>query len=116
MSLNKRPLKEDYWISTSCHNIRELKWAEQLGVDFCLIAPVKNTASHSDVSPLGWDHLKTLIASTGLPVYALGGLQAEDLKDALSCGAQGLAMISAVWNSEKACDEIGKILRYPTTD
>ena len=115
MSLRRRPLTEAYWISTSCHNIQELKHAENLSLDFCVVSPVKKTASHPDADPMGWDEFKTLTSKTGLPVYALGGMRSDDLRDALTRGAHGLAMISGVWNSANACKEIKKILNYPAS-
>jgi thiamine monophosphate synthase len=35
-----------------------------------------------------------------MPVYALGGMRAEHLSMARDAGAQGLAMISGVWDAE----------------
>ncbi|NIN33941.1 MAG: hypothetical protein GTO60_02020, partial [Gammaproteobacteria bacterium] len=80
--MNTRPLNEEYWISTSCHNIEELQRAEQLGLDFCIISPVKQTPSHPAARPMGWENFNALARETGIPVYALGGMHAEDLSAA----------------------------------
>lgn len=86
------------WIGASCHNLAELQHAEKLGVDFAVLAPVLATATHPDATPLGWDNLATLLEQVNLPVFALGGLGLNDLKQAINAGAQGLAGISAFLN------------------
>jgi 8-oxo-dGTP diphosphatase len=73
----------------------ELRHAEQLGVDFAVLAPVQTTATHPEAVPLGWAGLTALLEQVNLPVFALGGLAADDVDKALAAGAQGLAGISA---------------------
>jgi 8-oxo-dGTP diphosphatase len=89
-------LPEGYaWVAASCHNLIELRHAEQLGVDFAVLAPVQTTATHPEAVPLGWAGLTALLEQVNLPVFALGGLAADDVDKALAAGAQGLAGISA---------------------
>jgi len=83
------------WVAASCHNLAELRHAEQLGVDFAVLAPVQTTATHPEAVPLGWAGLTALLEQVNLPVFALGGLAADDVDKALAAGAQGLAGISA---------------------
>jgi len=83
------------WVAASCHNLAELRHAEQLGVDFAVLAPVQTTATHPEAVPLGWAGLTALLEQVNLPVFALGGLAVDDVDKALAAGAQGLAGISA---------------------
>lgn len=82
------------WLAASCHTVDELQHAERLGVDFAVLAPVLPTRSHPDAEPLGWQRFAELVDSTVLPVYALGGMQLDDLAQARLSGAQGIAGIS----------------------
>jgi len=41
-----------------------------------------------------------LCAGVNLPVYALGGMRAQDLAQASQAGAQGLAMVSQIWGAK----------------
>ena len=95
-----RPLRSDYWVAASCHDIDELTRAAQLGVDFVVLGPVSSTASHPQARPLGWKTFSQLCASAKLPVYALGGMRARDLEQARQAGAVGLAMISGIWGAD----------------
>lgn len=107
LQLNERPLDKKYIVSASCHSQNELAHAARIGVDFAVLSPVKITPSHPDAEPLGWKKFSQLVYSTNIPVYALGGMQSEDLQTAWDYGAQGIAMLNGVWSS----NEPGEIVR-----
>lgn len=100
MQLSERPCPEEYWIAASCHDATELGRAEALQADFAVLGPVQRTSSHPDAAILGWTRFEELLRPLGMPVYAIGGMQEADLSHALDCGAQGLAMISGVWDAD----------------
>ncbi len=94
--LHARPLPHGgQWVGASCHDIRELELAVKLDADFAVLGPVNQTASHPHAAPLGWRGFETLTFDARLPVYALGGVSADDLDRARAAGAQGVAGISA---------------------
>ncbi|MDX1487975.1 MAG: Nudix family hydrolase, partial [Acidiferrobacterales bacterium] len=99
-ALSARPLGAHLWVAASTHNREELNMAANLDVDFVVLGPVQPTPSHPHFVPLGWERFAELCAVTNLPVYALGGLRAEDASVARESGAQGLAMISGFWDSD----------------
>jgi 8-oxo-dGTP diphosphatase len=86
------------WCGASCHNSQELAKAESLGLDYVTLSPVKTTASHADVAPIGWGKFSDLIRGYSLPVYALGGMNAADLNVARLHGAHGVAMLRDLWH------------------
>jgi 8-oxo-dGTP diphosphatase len=96
----KRPLGNEFWIGASCHNAEELNQAANVGADFAVLSPVAQTASHPDAVPLGWEAFSRLCAGAALPVYALGGMRAQDRGRAHRAGARGLAMVSEIWGSD----------------
>ena len=83
--------------AASCHVAADITRAAALGLDFVVLGPVCATTTHPDAALLGWAGFRALAANAHLPVYALGGLQPEDLSQALSCGAHGLAMVRGAW-------------------
>ncbi len=97
MHMTARPLPGDCLVAASCHNRDELFHASVLGLDFTVLSPVQKTRSHPDASPLGWELFRHLVAEVDLPVYALGGMQMEDMPMAWEHGAQGIAGISCFW-------------------
>ena len=84
-------------VGASCHTRDELVRASSLGVDYAVVAPVKATPTHPGAAPLGWDGFARLVDGTRVPVYALGGLAADDLDTALDHGAHGIAMRRGAW-------------------
>lgn len=99
LQLNERPLGVGYWVAASCHNHMELEHACRLGLDFAVLSPVAQTASHPDIKPLGWDAFRELTEISSIPVYALGGMLPAHMSTSWQAGGQGLAMVSGVWNS-----------------
>jgi 8-oxo-dGTP diphosphatase len=93
--MERRPALD--WCAASCHNAEELARAAELGVDFAVLGPVQTTPSHPDSIPLGWKGFTALARGASLPVFALGGIQPDDLKTAWRCGAQGIAMVRGGW-------------------
>ena len=87
-------------VGASCHNTAELAQAARLELDYALLGPVLPTLTHPDATPLGWDGLSDVLAAGyGLPVFALGGLMADDLTRARVCGAHGVALMRAAWEA-----------------
>lgn len=85
------------WVGASCHDAAELAQADAIGCDFATLGPVAPTASHPGAPTLGFDGLAERIAATPVPVYALGGLDADDLDAAEAAGAHGVATMRAAW-------------------
>jgi 8-oxo-dGTP diphosphatase len=84
-------------VSASCHNRQELEHAQSIGADFAVLSPVKKTRSHPDAQALGWEAFEQLVDGVNMPVYALGGVTADDIEQAWNSGGQGVAAISAFW-------------------
>lgn len=95
MQLKSKP--EGLLVSASCHHAAELAHAQSLALDFVTLSPVTTTESHPETNPMGWKAFSALVNTTELPVFALGGMRADDLPQALASGARGIAMQRAVW-------------------
>ena len=89
--IDQRPSFE--WVAASCHNQEELDRAAALGLDFVVFSPVLATPSHPQAPGIGWAAFAQQIAQSPLPVFALGGMQAEMLKTAWENGAHGIAQM-----------------------
>ena len=96
-ALEQRPGRPEDLVGASCHDAVELARAAALGLDYALLSPVRATASHPGLPPLGWTRFADLVDPTPLPVFALGGLDPADLPDAFRHGAQGIAAIRGLW-------------------
>lgn len=95
MGLSEKP--NGLLVAASCHNAQEMAKAAQLNVDFVILSPVLPTRSHPEAQGIGWGGLREIKQDYPLPVYALGGMQSSELKNAWQAGAHGIAMQRAVW-------------------
>jgi len=90
-----RPIAMDRILACSCHNDVELQQAARLGADLVVLGPVKATLTHPGAPVLGWEGFARLGQGRPFAVYALGGLQHDDLRHAQGLGARGIAAIRA---------------------
>lgn len=95
-----RPLSTSALVGASCHDAEELSRAVALGADFAVLGPVRPTASHPGVTPMGEERFRALIADVSIPVYGLGGLSPGDLPQMRESRAQGIAAIRGLWQTD----------------
>ena len=92
MALTQRP-ENGKWLAASCHNLEQLQHAQNIGVDFVVLAPVLATQTHPGAVSLGWEQFTELVGKVNMPVYALGGMTESSLITAQQSGGQGIAAI-----------------------
>ena len=95
MTLQSKP--QGLLCGASCHNEAELRQAASLGLDYVMLSPVQPTLSHQGAPVLGWNRFAEMIKGYSLPVFALGGMQSNDLAMARTKGAHGIALQRAIW-------------------
>ena len=98
-SASARPIPEQYLLAVSGHTLEDLQKGEALGANLAVLSPIKYTKAHPDIEPLRWDGLKRAAAELTIPVYALGGVGADDEPEALESGAQGVAGSRGYWKA-----------------
>lgn len=100
MSTRQRPVGDRYLLAASCHDEDSLRRAASIDSNFVVLSPVKETVSHHNARPIGWLRFQQLCANTSLPVYALGGMALSEVNQARQFGAQGVALISGIWEAD----------------
>ncbi len=92
-------------ISVSCHSAAEVERARERGADLVLFAPVFEKQAGAKTLPgQGLEALADACRVAGpMPVFALGGVTAENAQDCVDAGAAGIAAIrlfaSGGWDS-----------------
>ncbi len=109
-TFSQRPLSDDFWVAASCHNPAELEQATRLEVDFAVVSAVAETSSHPGAAVLGWEGLHRLTEVSPFPVYALGGMSPLDTRTAWEHGAQGVALISALWQAPEPAESLAEAM------
>jgi thiamine-phosphate pyrophosphorylase len=103
---------EDMLIGVSAHSLTEAKKAEEEGADFVTFGPVFETPSKLKYGkPLGLDLFREVSAMMSIPVFAIGGIKKERVKNVLDSGASGIALISAILGSEDTQSNTEEFMR-----
>jgi 8-oxo-dGTP diphosphatase len=84
-------------LAASCHGVDELRQAERIGCTFAVLGSLRATPTHPGLAGIGWSGFSALREGVSLPLYAIGGLGPDDIAQARSHGAQGVAAIRALW-------------------
>ena len=103
---------EGMLIGVSAHSLREAEKAQEEGVDFVTLGPVFETPSKLKYGkPLGLGLLKEVSAIISIPVFAVGGIKKERVKNTLESGVSGIALISAILGSENIQSNTEEFMR-----
>lgn len=97
MTCTERPVPRSVLFGASCHSLEEIRHAERVDADYITLGPVLPTASHPGAVTLGMEGFARLCGSSGLPVFALGGMHPELLGKVTDAGGFGLAGIGCYW-------------------
>ena len=85
------------WIVTAAaHDEAAVRRARRAGVQAVLVSPVFESASPSAGRPMGALRFAALVRRAGLPVYALGGIDAATARRLTSTAAAGVASVSGL--------------------
>ncbi len=83
----------------SVHDLEGAQRAAAEGADYLLFGAVWKTFSHPGQSGAGLDALATICQSVSVPIFAVGGVTADNAPQCLAAGAAGVALISGVWDA-----------------
>ena len=84
-------------IGASTHNLEEALTAEREGADFITFGPVYDTPSKRKYGePVGIGALQMVSEKISLPVFGIGGITAERVKEVMKAGARGIALIRGI--------------------
>lgn len=90
-------LGKEALIGCSTHGARELREAVDQGADFVTFGPVYPTPSKAAYGPpVGVAALAEACRTAAVPVFALGGVKAENAGEVIGAGAFGIALISGI--------------------
>ena len=94
-------------IGISTHRADQVKDATSGGADYLGFGPIFQTASKPDhETVVGLAGLREIRALTPLPVFAIGGVSAGTVRQAVEAGADGVAVISAIMDARDIAEAV----------
>lgn len=83
-------------IGVSTHSVEDAIKAQALGATYITAGHVFATDCKKGVPPRGLIFLRNVCKSVDIPVYAIGGINDENIKSVIEAGAQGGCVMSGI--------------------
>jgi len=81
-------------VGASVHSVHEAKEALKLGASCLIAGHIFSTDCKKGVPPRGLSFLKEMCDSVAIPVFAIGGITRDKVKDVTGTGAKGICIMS----------------------
>lgn len=104
-------LGDGFIIGGSAHNVKEALAAQEAGADYIGCGAVFGSRTKKDVTKLPAAELKRICGSVRIPVVAIGGIRLENVEELAGTGADGVAVISALFGAEDKEAAVREFLR-----
>ena len=110
----RKSFQDKLIIGVSTHSLDEAIEAESGGADFITLGPVYHTPSKMKYGkPIGIEILRK-VAKISIPVFAIGGIKLDKVREVKEAGADGVALISAILIAESIKETTEVFLRLLT--
>lgn len=91
----RRLAPRPFIIGASARTPEDADRAVRDGADYLGVGAIFPTGSKDDAQVIGLEGLRAVVRSVSIPVVAIGGISLNNLEKVLSCGGDGVAVISA---------------------
>ena len=78
----------------SCHSIEEAKEAQTLGADYIIAGHIFETDCKKGLAPRGLNFLSEICHNVDIPIYAIGGINNNNIQYISDAGADGCCIMS----------------------
>lgn len=108
----RKLLGDDKIIGGTAHSLKEAREAEKRGADYIGFGHIFSTGSKiKSTAPVGVEKLKELVRSITIPVFAIGGIGLDNIKQVIETGVHGAAVIGSVVKSTNPVQSTRKLIR-----
>jgi thiamine-phosphate pyrophosphorylase len=105
LSATSRPI-EGTW-GRSCHSVHDIDHAAEEGASWVTLSPFAGSPSKRGYGP---PLPPSAFAGHPVPVFALGGIDARNARDAVNAGAHGVAVMGAIMRDRHPGRLVSRIL------
>jgi thiamine-phosphate pyrophosphorylase len=88
-------------IGRSTHSPDDLQRAIQEGADYIGVGPVYETPTKAGRPAAGFEYVRYAVEYATMPWFAIGGIDADNLHEVLSAGAERVAVVRAIMMAEQ---------------
>ncbi len=91
---------KDFIIGVSAHSVQEALAAQAAGADYLGCGAMFSTATKTDTVVLERETLRDICKAVHIPVVAIGGIKKQNILQLSGCGANGVALVSAIFAAD----------------
>jgi thiamine-phosphate pyrophosphorylase len=111
LDLARKVMGPEKLIGISTHNLDQVRIAIAGKPDYLGFGPIFKPGSKQDHDPVvGIEGLRAMRSLTSLPVFAIGGIHIDQVRDVMLAGANGVAVISAILKAQDICQAVKSFL------
>ncbi len=81
-------------VGKSTHTLAQAQDAEREGADYIGFGPLFPTGTKPTAKAIGLSEIRTLHEQVRLPIYCIGGVKLENLREILNAGAKRVCIVS----------------------
>ena len=108
LDLARKVMGPDKLIGISTHNAEQVLAAHAGKPNYLGYGPIFTPGSKQDHDPVvGIDGLRAIRPLTPLPIFAIGGIAAENVGEVMHAGANGVAVVSAILKAPNITRAVG---------
>jgi thiamine-phosphate pyrophosphorylase len=96
-------------IGVSCHSPKEAREAERSGADYIGFGPIFQSPTKPGYRTVGISALKKVTQRMKIPVFAIGGINIKNLKQAKGQGVERIAVCSLISKSKNPSHTIQRL-------
>ncbi len=98
-------------LGTSCHSVQDALEAERLGCTYLIAGHIYATDCKKGLPGRGIGFLREVCERVSIPVYAIGGITPENIKEVRRIGAAGACVMSGLMQCENVENYMRELLR-----
>jgi thiamine-phosphate pyrophosphorylase len=83
-------------VGKSTHSVDQAVAAQIEGADYIGFGPVFATPTKPNYSPIGLDHIVEVHEKVQLPIFCIGGIKLDNLRDVIAAGARRVVIVSGL--------------------
>ena len=84
------------WIGKSSHNLAQATGGAGQGADYLGFGPLFSTPTKPDYVPVGLHEIRQIYCSVAVPVFCIGGIKRENLRQIMAAGAERVVIVSGL--------------------
>ncbi len=105
----RRRAGEKLIIGVSAHTVEEALEAQRNGADYLGVGAVFATSTKTNVHTMTPELLRAICDAVDIPVVAIGGINKENMAQLKGCGADGVALVSAIFGAKNITAECKRL-------